>query len=322
MPAVIVVGAGMAGLTAASTLVAAGFDVVVLDKGRAVGGRMATRTVEDATYDYGTQHFSSRTQAFRSVVAGWLQSGLAREWYRGQSLTQPGRGLEPRLIGANGMRSITEHLGSGVDVRTGVEVSSVGRSGHDIVVATGSSEPLRADAAIITPPVPQTLTLLDTGRVGVDDKLRRALEGVEYDACCSVMARLEGATGLDRGHRAIEGGRAAWIADNQHKGITDVPAVTIHSSLSFAAEQEGVPADDWVPVLVAAAQPHLASPIVSAKGHRWRYSQPRNVLVDGAAFVNTEDAVVIAGEAMAGAKVEGAFTSGKAAAALLIDRLG
>ena len=43
-PRVVVVGAGVAGLTAARSL-AAFSDVVVVDKGRGVGGRLATRRI-------------------------------------------------------------------------------------------------------------------------------------------------------------------------------------------------------------------------------------------------------------------------------------
>ena len=42
---VIVVGAGLGGLTAAQRLSQAGYQVLVLDKSRGVGGRMATRRV-------------------------------------------------------------------------------------------------------------------------------------------------------------------------------------------------------------------------------------------------------------------------------------
>jgi predicted NAD/FAD-dependent oxidoreductase len=50
---IVVVGAGLAGLTAARSLVAGGHDVLVLDKGRSPGGRMATRRIGGATFDHG-----------------------------------------------------------------------------------------------------------------------------------------------------------------------------------------------------------------------------------------------------------------------------
>ena len=55
----IVIGAGMAGLTAATVLQnSAQWDVLVLDKGRGVGGRMATRRLgEGGKADHGAQYF-------------------------------------------------------------------------------------------------------------------------------------------------------------------------------------------------------------------------------------------------------------------------
>ena len=42
---VLIIGGGMAGLTAASELQGAGCRVLVLDKGRGVGGRLASRRI-------------------------------------------------------------------------------------------------------------------------------------------------------------------------------------------------------------------------------------------------------------------------------------
>jgi len=55
---VLVVGAGLAGLTAGRVLAAAGIDTVIVDKGLSVGGRLATRRIGDATLDHGAQFFT------------------------------------------------------------------------------------------------------------------------------------------------------------------------------------------------------------------------------------------------------------------------
>ncbi len=54
---VAVVGAGMAGLSAARALAEAGRQVVVVDKGRGFGGRMATRRLGTAVFYNGAQYF-------------------------------------------------------------------------------------------------------------------------------------------------------------------------------------------------------------------------------------------------------------------------
>jgi len=67
---VVIVGAGMSGLAAANDLVGMGHDVVVFDKGRAVGGRMAGKRLTSSSVrvilrDSTPQGFHARHQAER-----------------------------------------------------------------------------------------------------------------------------------------------------------------------------------------------------------------------------------------------------------------
>lgn len=55
-----VIGAGIAGLTAAYELNAKGFDVTVFEKEPEVGGRMATRTKDDLPFDIGAQFLATK----------------------------------------------------------------------------------------------------------------------------------------------------------------------------------------------------------------------------------------------------------------------
>ena len=68
----VVVGAGLSGLVAAQTLQQDGHEVLVLDKGRSVGGRLATRRIGNATFDHGAQFFTVRNNAFAEHV--WLDA--------------------------------------------------------------------------------------------------------------------------------------------------------------------------------------------------------------------------------------------------------
>ena len=55
----------------------------MLDKGRGVGGRMATRRFGGASFDHGTQFFTVRGDRFGDLVEGWISAGAAAEWARG-----------------------------------------------------------------------------------------------------------------------------------------------------------------------------------------------------------------------------------------------
>ena len=73
-----VVGAGMAGITCARTLVQAGHRVTVFEKSRGPGGRMATRDSEFGSFDHGAQYFTVRDERFEQALA--TASGLVRPW--------------------------------------------------------------------------------------------------------------------------------------------------------------------------------------------------------------------------------------------------
>jgi len=59
-----IIGAGMAGITCARTLVQAGHQVTVFDKSRGLGGRMATRSSAFGSFDHGVQYFTARDPRF------------------------------------------------------------------------------------------------------------------------------------------------------------------------------------------------------------------------------------------------------------------
>ncbi len=318
---VIVVGAGMAGLTAATRLEARGVATVVLDKGRAPGGRMATRQIGDARFDHGAQHFSARSAEFRRQTAEWIELGVVEEWFSSSSRTVAGSPVEPRHVGRTGMRRIPESIAADLAVETSVTVERIDQLPGGVSAVSSDGRAWQGAGLILTPPAPQALQLLDRSDVRIDDPIRDMLAAIEYDACLSVMARLDSPVGLPDGHLAFDQGPIAWMADNRHKGVSPVPAVTIHSAPGFAQRNLDADPGEWVAALAEAARPHLAGRIAGMTGHRWRYSQPRTTLEIGATAAGAQTSLVLAGELFAGARIEGAYQSGLAAAELMENML-
>ena len=81
LPCCVIVGAGMAALTAGEALQTRGWKVVLLDKGRRAGGRMATRRIGSSRFDHGAQFFTARDERFRKAVACWEADGWAAPWF-------------------------------------------------------------------------------------------------------------------------------------------------------------------------------------------------------------------------------------------------
>ena len=51
------------------------------DKGRGVGGRMATRKIGGNYFDYGAQFFTVRDSRFREAVARWESDNVVTPWF-------------------------------------------------------------------------------------------------------------------------------------------------------------------------------------------------------------------------------------------------
>ena len=310
----VVVGAGIAGLMAGRTLARAGHEVIVLDKGTSVGGRMATRRIGEATFDHGAQFFTVRTDAFAAHVHGWMQDGVVRVWCRGFD-TADGH---PRHVGTRGMSGVAKHVASGLDVRCGVTVQSVSRGPDGWRIADREGLSLRADALVVTCPLPQARVLLE----GAGVALPEALATLEYDRTLALLVPLPAGRGPfvlpPPGGLQHPDATFSFIGDNGRKGISAAPAITFHAAAAVSEALWDAPAETQLQTLLDAAAPYLGTAVpVGAQVKKWRYAMPRTGW-PSPCWASSEGTLVLAGDAFAGAKVEGAAGSGEHAARTLL----
>jgi len=319
MESCLIVGAGLSGLVAARTLSEAGVRVTVLEKEEKVGGRMRTDLVHDGVFDHGAQFFTVRSDRFEEMVEAWISAGVAEEWTRGfvDSSGEHNEDGYPRYKGTRGMTAIAEHLARGLDVRTGVEASRITQSERGWEVVAGSSTH-SADALVLTPP--SALALVDNNGITLPPEARKILESIGYDPCIAVMALLDGPGEVpEPGGVQIGGEPLFWIADNRKKGISEVPAVTIHAGPEFSREHARSDDETVARLLLEEAKDYLGTGVKATAVYHWRYSQPTNAHDEPFVFVEGPPPLVFCGDAYAGPKVEGAVTSGLAAAEKLLE---
>jgi predicted NAD/FAD-dependent oxidoreductase len=311
---VLIVGAGMSGLMAAKDLAQAGRRVLVVDKGRGIGGRMAYRRMGEAVVDHGAQYVSARNKRFCEVMASLAGQGVVAPWSEGM----PGLpGDHTRWRGAPNMKAIPAALAWGLEVECDTKINSIHRDGQRWRVMREGAGEIDCAAMIVTAPIPQALALLDTGGVAVEESMRVRLEQVEYFRCFTVMAVLDEPSGLPApGVMTFSSGSLAWLADNQLKGISPVPALTLQASPDFSLARWEMDREETAKLLLAEAAPYFAGQVVEHQIHGWRYSKPVNLY--GEPFARVGDGLWLAGDAFGGARVEGAALSGWAAAADLL----
>ncbi len=313
---VLIIGAGMAGLTAAAELQRAGRRVLVLDKGRSVGGRLASRRIDGATFDHGAQFITTRDPQFAAVLEQGRQDGAMEEWCRGFAGSADGHA---RWRGKPAMSAVAKHIALGLDVHLEMPVNALRRSEDRWRAETTTGRTFNAGAVVLTPPVPQTLALLDAGGIVLAPGIRTRLAAIEYERCLAVMAVLDGPSRiLPPGALTPDGGPIAWIADNQLKGVSPEPAVTIHATHAFSLEHWDRDRQESGRVLLEAAAEWLGAGIKTFQVHGWRYSKPMRVDEEPCVLVSQSPPLVLAGDAFGGPRVEGAAVSGWAAAAAIL----
>jgi predicted NAD/FAD-dependent oxidoreductase len=81
----LVIGAGMSGLTCARRLAEFGHQVLVVDKARGSGGRIASKTLtlsdgQQVVFDLGCAGIAAQTPTFLQQIQVWQEAGLIERW--------------------------------------------------------------------------------------------------------------------------------------------------------------------------------------------------------------------------------------------------
>jgi predicted NAD/FAD-dependent oxidoreductase len=301
---VIVVGAGISGIAAARSLTAAGHPVVVLDRGRRIGGRMAVRTFDERPVDTGASYFTVSDPAFRAVVDDWQQRGLARPWtdtfhvYDEGGLTAksgPMRWAAPR-----GLRSLVEDLATGLDVRQ-QQVSEVARG----PLVDGRP----ASAVVLAMPDPQAQRLLDPS---FDPEIKALTDDFAPVMVLTTTWPERCWPGDLDGVFVQRDEALTWIADDGRRRGDLAPVLVAHSTAELAADHLGSPAAVEAPMLAALQRVlGIDRAPVSSHVHRWTFAKPAGTRQQP--FFLGESGVGCCGDAWSQKpRVESAYLSGTA----------
>lgn len=324
MKTCIIVGAGLSGLVAARTLEDANVRTTVLEKEDKVGGRMRTDRIQEGVFDHGAQFFTVRDDRFERMVEDWISAGVAEVWTHGfadQNGEKHNDGY-PRYRGTRGMTAIAEHLARGLDVRTGAKVTHARADERGWEVFAGGLRHT-ADALVLTAPVPPALALMDDSGIALPAEVREALESIGYDPCIAMMALPDGPSGVpEPGGVQIGGEPLFWVSDNQKKGISEAPAVTIHAGPEWSREHARSDDAAVARLLLEEAKDYVGTKVKATVVYRWEHSMPLEPYEEPFVYVEGPPPLIFCGDAFAGPKVEGAVLSGLAAAEKLLQSAG
>ena len=325
----LIVGAGMSGLMAARTLQARGYSVKMIERGRSVGGRLATRRVgEVGLADHGAQFFTVRSEPLQDCVDRWLAQDLVYVWGMGWSdgsVKRTAGDGHARYASRGGMNALAKHLARDLDIVINRLVTRIQYDQSRWTLQDSAGDSYQARGLIMTPPVPESLALLTKNGVYLQEADQNALQRIRFGPCLCGIHEIEGELALPA-PGAVQNFQANvyWVADNQAKGISRSALVTTHANAKFSRQNWDAPEADIIRELESAVQPHLkdGARIVRTQLKKWRYSVPLTTHADECLLAAGLPPLVFAGDAFGGrGRVEGAFLSGIAAGKSLADAL-
>jgi len=308
---IVIIGSGIAGLSCARRLAQAGRTSIVVDKGRGLGGRVATRRAEGFQFDHGAQFIHAKNADFAALIKEMTAAGAAADWAIDTTRV--------RSVGTPGMSSLAKYLATGIEVRQGLQVTRlISTESHWQIEANGC-DPFRASRVVITAPSPQVPTLLGTHHP-LHPLLAR-LARVAFAPCLTLMAVIEGNAAPFVAREDPEDD-LAWIAcDSSKPGRSVQAAQGGHSWVAQASPRFSETFLEEDPIALSARMlPMLcnrigasSTQVVYATAHRWRYARVTQPL--GEAFVKSEDnRLYCGGDWCLGPRVEAAWQSGVAMA--------
>lgn len=349
---VAVIGAGMAGLTCAQQLQQAGYKVVVIEKSRGVGGRMATRRLYGTFADHGACYLSPKSDRFRQFVDRLTEKGILHQWLdavyemaaAGNLPSPASEDRIPRYAASDGMTAIAKFLATNLHVQLNQKAIAIELTDNQWKVISestskeleGNRTELFANTIIIAIPSPQAVALLHSlSPTILSPDYISQIESVYFSPCLSAIA------GYSANHyqdwltehldmRAIafpNDPYLSWIGlDSSKRRNPTQPVFVIQSTANFATDY--LEAADLQPAALKLFEqagkrlaPWMANP-AWFQIHRWRYAFAQTPLTDTFLAANTPLPLICAGDWCGGMRVESAFQSGLDAAEYITQTIG
>ena len=278
---IVIIGSGIAGLACARRLADAGLSSIVLDKGRGIGGRVATRREGNMQFDHGAQFVNARSAEFAAA----LTRLSVADWQDGSGRTHS--------VGVPGMSAMAKALGEGLDIRQRSQVNRLHHDGDNWVLALENGT-LRTTRVVVT--LVPCLTLMAAVAAPAP-----FITSQNPDDPLSWIALDSSKPDRPQGLGALWVAQAgeAFSVTNLEKTPGDMTALM----LPLLCQRLGVTHDC----------------VTHAASHRWRYARVKQAL--GQPFLRSDDgSLYLGGDWCIGPRVEAAWTSGTAIADAILAR--
>ncbi|MBT9529471.1 MAG: NAD(P)/FAD-dependent oxidoreductase [Pseudomonas sp.] len=321
-----IIGTGIAGLSAAHTLQAAGHAVQLFDKSRGSGGRMASKRSDAGALDLGAQYFTARDRHFVEAVQQWKAHGWVGQWsprlyhsHQGQLSVSPDE--QERWVGVPRMSSICRAMLAGLPVQFSCRITEVfrGEQHWSLLDAEGNSHGPFSHVIVATP-APQATALLSAA-----PKLASAAASVVMEPTWAVALAFDTPLQTEVEGCFVHDSPLDWVARNRSKPGRDTAVDTwvLHASSHWSKQHLDLPKEAVIEQLQGAFAELIGCAVPAASftlAHRWLYARPAAAHQWGV-LADADLGLYACGDWCLSGRVEGAWLSGQEAARRILEQL-
>ncbi|MGV0999760.1 MAG: NAD(P)/FAD-dependent oxidoreductase [Fluviibacter sp.] len=310
---IIVIGAGIAGLSCATALKAKNHQVTIFDKSRGPSGRMSTRRGDGWQCDHGAQYFTARESLFKDEVERWRLAGAVSTWNPkivvfGNEEEHKSHNILTRYVGTPRMTSPAKWLSESLEIRLAHTINSISHDDQGWRVITKEHGLIDEvyDALVMAVPAPQATPLLK----GIEHSFSEYTQKVKMVGSWTLMLRF--AQKIDIGFDAafVNDGPLRWVArDSSKPGRIDNETWVLQASASWSESHIETTAEEVIPALIKPFVALGGSIPESSIAHKWRYADTPLSMIDKFLWDKSYK-LGVCGDWINGGKVEGAWMSG------------
>lgn len=306
-----IVGAGMTGLCLAQQLQQQNKSVILLEKSRGVGGRLASRRFEGQVFDTGAQFIRARSEAFRNFLKPHVSNNTLKWWKNDEQ-------GNPMYFGGSKMTDLPKAFAEGQSIQLNTQVKKLKRHHKGWDIFDQQNNIWTCGQLILTAPLPQSLKLLSDSKLELEPAALEKMQSISYRITLGLLAITEPSFDTQE----------IWTDYPDHPDLERC----VHQSLKNVCQGEhGLMfhfthefSSRWIDASEADIQQEMIHTVQSlgfqlkaSQVKKWRYADPLTTFGELAYSHPNDNMLFIGGDAFGGGSVEGAWRSAMALADVL-----
>ncbi len=310
-----IIGAGISGLVVARELTKLA-KITVFEKARGVGGRMATRSIDNYQFDHGSQHFFVKTTAFKNFLQPLEEQKIISRWDADFCEIDSNKIVHrtkwskenPHFVGTPKMNNLCKYLATDIDVKSQVQVKNIVKKNNQWQLFDLENQSLgEFDWVISTAPAKQTADLIPECFCHLQQ-----VKNIKMTGCFSLMLAFEKPLEISWQAALVRNSKISWISlDSSKPQRISKNCLVVHSTNSWAEENMENDLDCLKSELISELSQIIgfnANEAIHANIHRWRYANISKQKGDES-LVDKVNKLATCGDWLIHGRIESAFIS-------------